>query len=140
MRINRQATAYLLLRVTVGVNFLLHGVSRLLADHAIFAAYLDKQMHATIIPASLVHLVAVVLPWCEATVGFLLLLGLLTPVVLIAASLLMLLLQTGVCLAQNWEAAGSQLIYVLLLFILLTWSDRNRYSLDSFIYKSSAKI
>jgi len=33
-------------------------------------------------------------------------------------------------LAQNWDVAGAQLIYVLLYFILLTYSERNRWSID----------
>jgi len=67
-----------------------------------------------------VHFVALALPWCEGTVGLLMILGLWTSVALIAGSLLMLTLQIGTCLAQNWEVAGGQLICVLLFFILLT--------------------
>jgi len=36
-------------------------------------------------------------------------------------------------LAQNWDAAGGQLIYVLLYFILLTYCERNRWSVDRYI-------
>jgi len=60
-------------------------------------------------------------------------LGLWTSVALIAGSLLMLMLQIGICLAQNWDVAGIQLIYVLLYFVLLTYSERNRWSIDRFI-------
>jgi hypothetical protein len=31
--------AYTILRISFGINFMLHGVSRLLADHANFVAY-----------------------------------------------------------------------------------------------------
>ena len=78
-------------------------------------------MHNAPLPGFLVHFVGVVLPWCEATVGLLMILGLWTSVALIAGSLLMLALQIGTCLAQNWDVAGAQLIYVLLYFILLTY-------------------
>jgi thiosulfate dehydrogenase [quinone] large subunit len=77
-------------------------------------------MHHTPLPGFLVHFVALALPWCEGTVGLLMILGLWTSVALIAGSLLMLTLQIGTCLAQNWEVAGGQLICVLLFFILLT--------------------
>jgi len=130
LMIKKDEIAYLLLRLTLGANIFLHGFSRLIGDHAAFAAYMDKQMHNAPLPGSLVHLLAVVLPWCEATVGLLMILGLLTSVALIAGSLLMLMLQIGTCLAQNWEVAGTQLIYVLLYFILLTYCERNRWSVD----------
>jgi uncharacterized membrane protein YphA (DoxX/SURF4 family) len=93
--------AYLLLRLTLGANIFLHGFSRLIGDHAAFAAYMDKQMHNAPLPGFLVHFVGVVLPWCEGTVGLLMILGLWTSVALIAGSLLMLALQIGTCLAQN---------------------------------------
>jgi hypothetical protein len=40
----------------------------------------------------LVHFVGVVLPWCEGTVGLLMILGVWTSVALIACSLLLLML------------------------------------------------
>src|ERR1039457_5128204 len=124
--------AYLLLRVTLGANLLLHGFSRLIGNHSAFAAYMENQMHIAPMPGFLVHFVTVVLPWCEETVGLLMILGLWTSVALIAGSLLMLALQIGTCLAQNWDVAGGQLIYVLLFFILLTYCERNRWSVDRY--------
>ena len=128
--LNKGEVAYFLLRLTLGTNPFLHGLSRLIGDHAAFAGYLEKQMHSASLPGFLVHFVAAVLPWCEGTVGFLMMIGLWTSAALIFGSLLMLLLQIGSCLAQNWDMAGSQLIYVLLLFLLLTYSESNRWSLD----------
>ncbi|MGA7928645.1 MAG: hypothetical protein WCA20_21950 [Candidatus Sulfotelmatobacter sp.] len=65
----KKEIAYLLLRLTLGANIFLHGFSRLVGDHATFAAYMDKRMHNAPLPAFLVHFVGVVLPWCEGTVG-----------------------------------------------------------------------
>jgi thiosulfate dehydrogenase [quinone] large subunit len=132
----------LLLRLTLGVNIFLHGFSRLIGDHAAFAAYVDKQTHNAPLPQFLVHFVVVVLPWCEGTVGLLMILGLWTSCALIAGSLLILTLQIGICLAQNWDVAGVQLIYVLLYFILLTYCERNRWSIDRYwaVRKSAEKI
>ena len=95
-------------------------------NHAALATHIENEMQNTPLPGFLVHLVGVVLPWCEGTVGLLMILGLWTSVALIAGSLLMLMLQIGTCLAQNWDVAGAQLIYVLLYFILLTYCERNR--------------
>jgi thiosulfate dehydrogenase (quinone) large subunit len=128
--IKKDEIAYLLLRLTLGANIFLHGFSRLIGGHAAFAAYMDKQMHNAPLPGFLVHFVATVLPWCEATVGLLLVLGLWTSAALMAGSLLMLTLQIGTCLAQNWDVAGGQLMYVLLFFVLLTYAERNRWSMD----------
>ncbi len=130
--IKKDEIAYLLLRLTLGANIFLHGFSRLIGDHAAFAAYMDKQMHNAPVPGFVVHLVAVVLPWCEGTVGLLMILGVWTSFALIAGSLLMLMLQVGICLAQNWDVAGLQLIYVFLYFVLLTYCDRNRWSVDRY--------
>ena len=129
--IKKDEIAYLLLRLTLGANIFLHGFSRLIGDHAVFAAYMDKQMRNAPLPGFLVHFVGVVLPWCEGTVGLLMIFGLWTSGALIAGSLLMLTLQIGTCLAQNWDVAGAQLIYVLLYFILLTYSGWNRWSVTT---------
>jgi hypothetical protein len=72
--VTKNEIAYLLLRVTLGANLFLHGFSRLLGDHAAFAAHVESQMHNTPLPGFLVHFVAVVLPWCEGTVGLLMML------------------------------------------------------------------
>jgi thiosulfate dehydrogenase (quinone) large subunit len=128
--IKKDEIAYLLLRVTFGANIFLHGLSRLIGNHAAFTAHVETEMQNTPLPGFLVHLVAIVLPWCEGTVGLLMILGLWTSLALIVGSLLMLTLQIGICLAQNWPVAGDQLMYVLLFFILLTYCDRNRWSVD----------
>ena len=64
--------------------------------------------------------------------GLLMILGLWTSFALIAGSLLMLALQIGICLAQNWDVAGVQLIYVFLYFVLLTYCERNRWAVDRY--------
>ena len=138
-QLDNAETAYLFLRVTLGANLFLHGVARLIGDRAVFGAYLDKQMHNAPLPLPLVHVVADVLPWIEGGIGFFIILGLVTLPALIAGSLLLLMLQVGVCLAQNWEAAGGQLIYVLLLFLLLTYRDRNRWSVDRLLIERKSK-
>ena len=124
--------AYLLLRLSLGANLFLHGFSRLIGNHAALATHIENEMQNTPLPGFLVHFVAVVLPWCEGAVGLLMILGLWTSLALIAGSLLMLTLQIGTCLAQNWLVAGDQLMYVLLFFVLLTYCERNRWSIDRY--------
>jgi thiosulfate dehydrogenase [quinone] large subunit len=78
---------------------------------------------------------AAVLPWTEAAIGLLLLLGLFTRFALVAGSVVMIALMAGITLAQNWDVAGIQLIYCFIYFVLLTHHGRNFYSLDTLIGK-----
>jgi thiosulfate dehydrogenase [quinone] large subunit len=123
--------AYLLLRVLFGTNLFLHGVARLIAGHAAFLAYVTKQMQGAPVPAWFLPPFSYVLPWIEGTVGLLLLIGLFTRNVLIVGTLVLLVLQIGSSLAQSWGVVGDQLIYALIFFILLSYIDRNRWSLDA---------
>jgi thiosulfate dehydrogenase (quinone) large subunit len=126
--------AYGFLRFVLGVNICFHGVSRLFGDHAAFLAYLTHSMtHAALVPKASLPVLAAVLPWVEAIVGLLLLLGLFTRFALIAGSAVMVLLMAGVTLAQDWETAGLQLIYCLTYFALLTLRERNFFSLDTLL-------
>jgi thiosulfate dehydrogenase [quinone] large subunit len=115
------------------VDIFFHGLSRLLGDHAALLAYLSQQMAKAPISKSLLPPFAAALPWTEATIGLLLLLGLFTRFALVAGSLEMIVLMAGITLAQNWEVAGIQLIYCAIYFVLLTHRGRNFYSLDTLI-------
>jgi len=127
--------AYALLRMVFGTNIFFHGLSRLLGDHAAFLAYLSQQMAKAPLPKSILPPFAAALPWAEATIGLLLLLGLFTRFALLAGSLVMIVLMAGVTLAQNWDVAGIQLIYCAIYFVLLTHRGRNFYSLDTLLPK-----
>jgi thiosulfate dehydrogenase [quinone] large subunit len=87
------------------------------------------------LPKSILAPFAAALPWTEATIGLLLLLGLFTRFALVAGSLEMIVLMAGITLAQNWEVAGIQLIYCAIYFLLLTHRGRNFYSLDTLLLK-----
>jgi thiosulfate dehydrogenase [quinone] large subunit len=87
------------------------------------------------LPKSILAPFAAALPWTEATIGLLLILGLFTRFALVAGSLEMIVLMAGITLAQNWEVAGIQLIYCAIYFVLLTHRSRNFYSLDTLLLK-----
>ena len=128
--------AYAFLRFVFGVNVCFHGVSRLLGDPAAFLAYLNQSMaHAVLVPKVAIPVLAAVLPWLEAIIGLLLLLGLFTRPALIAGSAVMILLMAGSTLAQDWNVAGLQLIYCLIYFVLLALRDRNHFSLDTLLHR-----
>jgi len=129
------AIAYAILRLSFGVNIMLHGVSRLLAGPSGFLAYLNHYFeHAPLIPKSSLPLFGAVLPPVEAALGLLLLLGLFTRFALIAGGLVMTALVFGTNLAQDWNVAGLQLIYCFLYYYLLAHRrERNQWSLDRWI-------
>ncbi len=127
--------AYTILRLSFGANIMLHGVSRLLAGHAPFLAYLTHYFEKTpLVPASILPMFATMLPPVETALGLLLLLGVGTRFSLIAGSLVMAALVVGTNLAQDWNVAGLQLIYCFIYYYLLAHRrDLNRVSLDALI-------
>jgi thiosulfate dehydrogenase [quinone] large subunit len=127
--------AYTILRLSFGANIMLHGVSRLLAGHAAFLAYLTHYFEKTpLVPASILPMFATVLPPVETGLGLLLLLGVGTRFSLIAGGLVMAALVVGTNLAQDWNVAGLQLIYCFIYYYLLAHRrDLNRISVDTAI-------
>ncbi len=131
-----EKVAYALLRAAAGTNLLMHGVSRFLADPAMFAAHLTEQFAHSPLPAWSVHLFGRVLPAVEGLLGLLLLMGWKTRWVLIAASLLILVLTFGSALVQDWPAAGVQLIYAVIFSTLLFLRRYNSWSIDGCMNKA----
>jgi thiosulfate dehydrogenase [quinone] large subunit len=127
--------AYAILRLSFGVNIMLHGLSRLLAGPSGFLAYLNHYFeHAPLIPKSLLPVFGAVLPPVETALGLLLLVGLFTRFALIAGALVMTALVFGTNLAQDWNVAGLQLIYCFLYYYLLAHRrENNSWSLDHWI-------
>jgi thiosulfate dehydrogenase (quinone) large subunit len=125
------ALAYLFLWATLGLNILFHGVSRILTGPAAFAANLVEQFHATPLPLGVVSAFGHALPWIEAVIGLLVLLGLTTRHALCAGALLIFALTFGSTLHQDWNVAGLQLIYAVVYAVLLAFRSENAYSIDS---------
>lgn len=128
--------AYALLRAVVGTNLLMHGVSRWLAGQAAFMEHLTEQFAHSPLPAWSVHLFGQFLPAVEGLLGLLLLIGLKTRWVLIAASFLILVLTFGSAMVQDWSAAGVQLVYALIFSALLFLRRYNSWSLDGCMNKA----
>ncbi len=128
-----QALAYALLRLTLGITIFLHGTNRI--EHGIqnFAAAMNKDFAATILPRLLVHLFGLTLPFFEAAVGALLMVGLLTRMALVVGALLMAALVFGMTLREQFIVVGVQLIYAAIYFILLSNLRYNSISLDGFL-------
>jgi thiosulfate dehydrogenase [quinone] large subunit len=132
-----QRLAYALLRIVLGLNLLMHGVSRMLAGPATFASHLVEQFAHAPLPGWSIWGFGMVLPAVEALLGLLLLLGLRTRAALVGGSLLMMVLTFGTALVQNWSVAGTQLNYALIFSVLLFLSRYNGWSLDACMNRDS---
>ena len=73
----------------------MHGISRTLAGVGVFTAALEKQFAATPFPHFAVRAFGGALPWAEALVGLLILVGGATRIALVAGGLLILVLTSG---------------------------------------------
>lgn len=121
--------AFVMGRLLLGVNFLMHCLVRL-PKLSGFRAGLIKQFAATPLPAPLVDVFAAALPFVEGSIGLLLLLGLFTRPTLVAAMLVMMSLVMGSSLLEEWATVGSQMLYGLFIFALLLHVQHNRLCLD----------
>ncbi len=129
------AIAHGLLRFTLGVAMLMHGMVRI---HAGVAAFADAQKKAFtdaawLLPPAAVHAFASAIPWVELTLGFLLVVGLLSLPALAGSSLWITVLVFGSCAIQDWHAVGIQLIYAVVIFLLILAQPFDQWSADSVI-------
>ena len=132
-KLSDERIAYALLRIAVGINLLMHGVSRMIAGPGEFAAKLVMQFSHAPLPAWSVWFFGLILPSIEALLGLLILIGLRTRAALIAASLLITLLTFGSALLQDWAAAGTQLTYAAVYAALLFLFRHNGWSVDAWM-------
>jgi thiosulfate dehydrogenase [quinone] large subunit len=125
-----RALARALLRISTGLNLLMHGLVRL-PILGQFADGMARDFSATILPAVLVHPFALFLPFAELTIGVLLVIGLWQRAVLTAGTLLMMALLLGTALQQHWDTLTQQMLYVFIYTALLATRSWDRWSLDA---------
>jgi thiosulfate dehydrogenase [quinone] large subunit len=137
--IRERRTAYALLRMVVGVNLMMHGISRMISGPGEFAAKLVIQFTHAPLPAWSVWVFALILPSIEAILGLLVLIGLRTRAALIAAGALIAVLTFGTALVQDWNATAIQLTYAMAYAALLFLGRYNGWSIDSWIARNSER-
>ena len=130
MRWTEKEIAYGLLRIAFGVNFLGHGLFRILSGVGAFAATTADHMTKSPLPHGFVVGFGYCIPWIELLLGLSLIAGLLTRLALVGGAMFMLALTTGVASNQQWDTAGQQLVYSVIFFILLFMVEYNSLSLD----------
>ncbi|MVN78304.1 DoxX family membrane protein [Hymenobacter sp. HMF4947] len=129
MKLTNPELAFVLGRLLLGLNFLLHGLVRI-PKLATFQAGVVKEFAASPLPPILVASFGHVLPFVEAGLGLLLLLGLFTRPALAATMLLIMSLVFGSSLLEKWSLVGDQTVYGLYIFALLLHVQHNRLCLD----------
>jgi len=122
--------AYVLLRVTLGMNICLHGVVRWTKGLHSFAESLVPLFAKTPLPPWSVFDFGYVLPILEAFVGAAVLFGLQTRRALLVGSILMLVLMFGSSLREDWSTVGIQLTYSVVYCILIAGAQFNRFGFD----------
>lgn len=132
-----QRLAYALFRATMGLDVLLHGVHRIAKGPSAFADSLVPMFAETPLPAAAVHAFGLALPWVEAALGALLLVGLATRGALVASSLLMAALVFGTGLRGDWNTLAIQVLYVVAYYLLLAHACRNSWALDRLIARDA---
>jgi len=134
MKITPQQTAFTLLRVTMGVNFLGHGLIRFSKLNG-FRNWMVSTFQDSLIPSFAVTVWGSVLPFLEFGIGLLLILGLFTYRASIAGALVIIILLFGSTLIENWDWAGIQMIYGLFFYFLISNVEKNTWSIDNLILK-----
>jgi thiosulfate dehydrogenase [quinone] large subunit len=132
-----RALGYFVLRLSLGVDMLMHYVVRTWGISKDFVPVTEKMFEGNLLPMSWVHLFLTVLPYFEGLLGILLILGLLSRWALFAEGLLVTVLLFGTALRSDWTVVSHQMIYLLFVFILLTVEQSNYFSVDAFMARSS---
>lgn len=122
--------AYVLLRVTLGLNIFLHGVVRWTKGLHSFAESLVPLFAKTPLPPWSVFDFGYVIPILEAIVGAAVLFGLQTRRALQAGSILMLVLMFGSSLREDWSTVGIQLTYSVIYCILIAGVRFDGFGID----------
>jgi len=127
--------AYGILRFTLGLNILLHGLTRI-GTLGGFADGLVEGFADTVLPAAVVRLSAYVIVLAEVIIGVLLTVGYRTRGALVAGGVLMAALVFGTALRQEWGTLGTQMLYALIYFVLLYAREYDYYSLDQRLHRA----
>ncbi|MGB3776454.1 MAG: DoxX family protein [Leeuwenhoekiella sp.] len=129
-KISNDQLAFLLARLTIGINFLIHGGIRI-PKFSSFAGGVIKEFQGTYLPEFLVSGFAYTLPFFEFIIGLMLILGLKTRFFAAAGAILIAVLVFGSGVKEDWTAVGSQMIYALFFFILIKNLEHNVFAVDS---------
>jgi thiosulfate dehydrogenase [quinone] large subunit len=113
-----------ILRFGLGIDMLIHGVVRM-PDLAGFVAHSSAGFKTSFLPGILVTAFLYVLPFIEAILGILILIGgKAGRLGFIASGFLMAILLFGTASHQAWDVAAQQIVYLVAFAIALMFHDR----------------
>jgi thiosulfate dehydrogenase [quinone] large subunit len=128
-----RALGYFLLRLSLGVDMVMHYVVRQWGVSQDFVPVTEKMFVGNLLPMPWVHVFLTVLPYFEGVLGVLLVLGLLSRWALTAEGLLVTVLLFGTALRSDWTVVSHQMIYLLFVFILLAVEEYDYFSVDAYL-------
>ena len=128
-----RALGYFIVRLSLGVDMLMHYVVRTWGISKDFVPVTEKMFVGNLLPMSWVHVFLTVLPYFEGVLGVLLILGLLSRWAITAEGLLVTVLLFGTALRSDWTVVSHQMIYILFVFILLAVEQYDYFSIDSYL-------
>jgi len=121
---NNKQLAYFLARITLGINFFIHGLVRI-PKLSQFAEGVLGGFEGSILPAMLVEPIAYAIPFIELILGAMILLGVFSRKALTASAILMIILITGSAFKEDWGAVGTQMLYALYIFFLIFYLEND---------------
>jgi thiosulfate dehydrogenase [quinone] large subunit len=126
---------YTVLRLSIGMSMLIHGIVRLPKIEAFTQATL-KLFASAPLPAFAVAFFARATPSVEFVIGLLVLFGLATRFGLTLGGIWMVALIFGSTLIEKFDLVGIQLLYSLIFFLLLQNLEQNTLSIDRLLWRT----
>jgi thiosulfate dehydrogenase (quinone) large subunit len=125
--------AFFTLRLALGINELMHGVTRIFMNGGLtaFLNFTQNQFKDAPLPVWQVRAFATVVPCCELVIGALLILGLWTRWALTLAALLMVGIIFGTAMRGDWQIVFLQMFYSLLYSLMLILRRYDVWSVDA---------
>lgn len=130
-KLSNQQLAYLMFRLTMGLNFTMHGLVRVFGEFHQFPIEVVQRLEASFLPANIILPIAYVIPIVQLMIGLLLFFGARTRTAIVLGSLLMMGMMFGMTSAQEWTIVKQELFYALCFFFLLFYLDHNCCSFDN---------
>ncbi len=130
MTIDGKKAGYVLLRLALGAVFLFYGISKFRTGVGTTVDMMTRQFDRTFLPSVLVKAFTGALPSIEVVLGLLLLLGLFTRAALVLAGLVLIVLTTGLAILGNAPTVASNLLFLLVIWVLLSHAEENAFGLD----------
>jgi len=130
MKLDGKKAGYVLLRLVLGVVFLFYGINKFQTGVGATIDQMARQFERTFLPTIAIKAVGATLPSVEIVVGILLVAGLFTRAALVVAGLVLLALSAGLAVLGNSPMVATNLLFLLVVYVLLSHEEDNVLSLD----------